>query len=61
MHRGASPRYPKGIDDADESIGLWERTSPVHEEVHDEEAEEIMMQPVQGVRLVKPNSSSTWL
>jgi len=56
-HRGASPRYPKGVDDVDESISLWERTSPVY----DEETEEIMMQPVQGVRLVKPSSSSTWL
>jgi hypothetical protein len=56
-HRsGSSPRYPKGIDDADENISLWER-SPIHE-VSEGESDE--MQPAQGVRLVKP-SSSTWL
>ncbi|OAX39726.1 DUF803-domain-containing protein [Rhizopogon vinicolor AM-OR11-026] len=54
-HRGSSPRYPKGVDDAEESISLWERSSPVHD---DDELEEVP--PAQGIRLVKP-SSSTWL
>ncbi|KAG1751291.1 magnesium transporter NIPA-domain-containing protein [Suillus paluster] len=53
---GQSRRYPRGVDDAEESISLWERTSPVHEMYEQEEPSP----PVQGIRLVKP-SSKTWL
>ncbi|KAG0707045.1 magnesium transporter NIPA-domain-containing protein [Suillus ampliporus] len=55
---GQSRRYPRGIDDAEESISLWERSSPVHE-IYEEDIEETSP-PVQGIRLVKPGSK-TWL
>lgn len=54
---GQSRRYPRGLDDAEESISLFERASPVQEMSE----EEIEMSPqVQGIRLVKPGSK-TWL
>ena len=56
-YRSVTSKYPRGIDDADETISLWERTSPVHEP-YEEESEE--NPSALGVRLVKP-SSSTWL
>ncbi|KAG2039733.1 magnesium transporter NIPA-domain-containing protein [Suillus americanus] len=52
---GQSRRYPKGLDDEEERIGLWERTS---QEMSEEEVED-SSPPVQGIRLVKP-SSNTW-
>ncbi|KAG2365424.1 magnesium transporter NIPA-domain-containing protein [Suillus spraguei] len=53
---GRSRRYPRGVDDAEERISLWERTS----QETSEEEEEDSSPPVQGIRLVKP-SSKTWL
>ncbi|KAG1765384.1 magnesium transporter NIPA-domain-containing protein [Suillus placidus] len=55
---GQSRRYPRGLDDEEESISLFERTSPV-QEMSEEEVEH-SSPPVQGIRLVKP-SSKTWL
>ncbi|KAG1787003.1 magnesium transporter NIPA-domain-containing protein [Suillus plorans] len=50
-------RYPKGVDDEEESRSLWERESPVQD--MSEEEEEGSSPPVQGIRLVKPGSK-TW-
>ncbi|KAG2341086.1 DUF803-domain-containing protein [Suillus weaverae] len=55
---GQSRRYPRGLDDEEESVSLWEQTSPV-QEMSEEEVEH-SSPPVQGIRLVKP-SSKTWL
>lgn len=55
---GQSRRYPRGLDDEEESISLWEQASPV-QEMSEEEVED-SSPPAQGIRLVKP-SSKTWI
>lgn len=52
---GQPRRYPRGLDDEEESISLWEQHSPVQEISEDEDSSP----PVQGIRLVKP--SKTWI
>ncbi|KAH7928929.1 DUF803-domain-containing protein [Leucogyrophana mollusca] len=49
-----SKRYPRGEDDAEESVSLWERRSPIDEEDGDVGGEERRA----GIRLVQPSSGT---